>query len=68
MMAKKQEKEAPSVEKLKEALFIDKKSGAGKISDGELKKADAFCEPYKKFLNQCKTEREAAAEGARLAL
>ena len=66
-MSKKPEKETSSVEKLKEALFIDKKSGAAKISDSELKKADAFCEPYKKFLNKCKTEREAAAEAARLA-
>ena len=57
-MSKKPEKETSSVEKLKEALFIDKKSGAAKISDSELKKADAFCEPYKKFLNKCKTERE----------
>ena len=46
---------------------MTKKSGAAKISDSELKKADAFCEPYKKFLNKCKTEREAAAEAARLA-
>ena len=66
-MSKKPEKETSSVEKLKEALFIDKKSGAAKISDSELKKADAFCESYKKFLNKCKTEREAAAEAARLA-
>ena len=51
-MSKKPEKETSSVEKLKEALFIDKKSGAAKISDSELKKADAFCEPYKKFLNK----------------
>ena len=42
-MSKKPEKETSSVEKLKEALFIDKKSGAAKISDSELKKADAFC-------------------------
>lgn len=51
-MSKKPEKETSSVEKLKEALFIDKKSGAAKISDSELKKADAFCEPLQKIPEQ----------------
>ena len=46
---------------LKEKLFLKKKNAALIMSDAELKKCDKFCEGYKKFLDEGKTEREAAA-------
>ena len=46
------------VKELKEKLFYSPEHGAKRISDEELKKADAFCEGYKKFLDAAKTERE----------
>lgn len=55
-MAKKMETE--EVKKLKEELLINRKNGYFQISDEKVKKADQFCEEYKNFLNQCKTERE----------
>ena len=45
--------------KLKEKLFVKKRSGAAVVSSEEMQKADAFCEEYKKFLDKSKTEREA---------
>ena len=46
-------------EKLKKALFMEPKNLGTTLSEDELKKADAFCEDYKKFLDDGKTEREA---------
>ncbi len=46
------------VKELKEKLFYSPEHGAKRISDEELKKADEFCEGYKKFLDDAKTERE----------
>lgn len=51
-MSKKPEKETSSVEKLKEALFIDKKSGAAKISDSELKKGRRLLRALQKIPEQ----------------
>lgn len=52
-------KDKPSAKDLKKSLFSQKKHASLLIKDGEIKKADKFCEDYKKFLNQAKTEREA---------
>ncbi len=52
-------KEKSKGQALKEKLFYDPKHAAEMISDAEIKKADKFCEEYKKFLDCSKTEREA---------
>lgn len=52
-------KDKPSAKDLKKSLFSQKKHASLLIKDSEIKKADKFCEDYKKFLNQAKTEREA---------
>ncbi|MBQ8784044.1 MAG: aminopeptidase [Clostridia bacterium] len=53
--------EKTQVELLKEELFMDNEHTAKVIDDAEMAVAFEFCEGYKKFLNSCKTEREAAA-------
>ena len=55
-MAKK--KEQVDVEQLREELLICRKNGYQKLSDDRVKKADAFCEDYKVFLDHSKTERD----------
>ena len=66
-MAKKNEKpeknemEKNKVEALKEKLLICRKNGYFSVTDDQVKKADDFCEDYKKFLNEAKTERECVA-------
>ena len=47
------------VEELKKELFYKPTHAGAVISDDEMKNADAFCEGYKIFLNNAKTEREA---------
>ncbi len=46
-------------EKLKDELFLKKQNGIIKSDDAVLLLADEFCEGYKKFLNNAKTERMA---------
>lgn len=53
--------------KLKEQLFLKKQNSVFKMSEEELKKADEFCEGYKRFLTAAKTERLAVRESVRLA-
>ncbi len=53
---------------LKEELFTKKKNACLMLSDDELKKADDFCEGYKRFLDSAKTEREAVCEAVKLAM
>ncbi len=43
---------------LQENLFNNKKHGVDFMSDAELEKCDDFCEGYKEFLQNNKTERE----------
>lgn len=50
-----------NTKKLKEMLFNTKKNGIDFMSADELQECDAFCEDYKDFLHQCKTEREVEA-------
>lgn len=54
-------------EKLKENLFMEKKNGALKMTDAQIKEADEFCEGYKAFLDNAKTEREATSYAVQLA-
>ncbi len=49
------------IKELKEQLFMNKKNAAKRMDETELKKCDAFCEGYKKFLDAAKTEREAVS-------
>lgn len=46
---------------LKEKLFYKKQNGIDVLSDGDIAECDKFCEGYKSFLFNCKTEREVAA-------
>lgn len=59
-MSKKAE-EKSEAKQLKDALMIKKESGAKKVKDEVIAKADEFCEEYKNFLDKAKTEREAVA-------
>ena len=52
------EKKSPAAT-LKEQLFLNRKNGRNLVSAEELEKCDAFCEDYKTFLDNAKTEREA---------
>lgn len=59
--------EKTQAQKLREKLFNKKENGVDFLSEQELKICDNFCEGYKKFLFENKTEREfakAAAEAA----
>lgn len=51
---------------LKELLTAQKKNAVLRIEESEIDKCDKFCESYKDFLNQAKTEREAAAYAVKL--
>ncbi|TQI65528.1 aminopeptidase [Clostridium sp. KNHs216] len=55
-MAKKYEKD--ELKKLTEELLLNRKNGYFQMEDETVKKADDFCEDYKKFLDLAKTERE----------
>lgn len=60
-------KETNKTKELKEQLFMKKKNSGLIMSDTEMKAADKFCEGYKKFLDDGKTEREAANAAVALA-
>ena len=51
----------------KDDLFYTKKNTFDTISEKESAGADAYCEDYKRFLDNAKTERESVAEAIRLA-
>ncbi len=67
MIKMSKEKTKSQAEELKEKLFCTKKHSTLIMTDKEQKKADKFCEGYKKFLDNGKTEREASAEAVRIA-
>lgn len=46
---------------LKDMLFNKKENGIDFMTEDELNECDDFCEGYKEFLAECKTEREVAA-------
>ena len=54
-------------EELSKKLLSQKKNAVLKLSDKEIKSADAFCEDYKVFLDRGKIEREAVIESVALA-
>ena len=57
-----------TAKELKEKLFNKKENGIDFMSDDELKICDDFCEGYKEFLYNNKTEREVATECEKVAL
>lgn len=59
--------EKTKAQELKELLFNKKENGVDFMSDDELKVCDDFCEGYKKFLFNNKTEREFAKSALELA-
>ena len=59
--------EKTKAELLKEKLFISKKNGLCEVEDAKWEKINEFCEGYKKFLSDGKTEREAAAAAIAIA-
>ena len=54
-------------EKLQDELLINKKNGASILSDSELATINEYCEGYKKFLDDSKTEREAVTTSIAIA-
>lgn len=59
--------EKSKAELLKEKLMLNRKSGLIDASNETIKKAYDFCEDYKKFLDDAKTEREANEVSIKLA-
>ena len=66
MPKKKEEKEKSEGELLKDKLVYKKKSAYEKLPDEE-KAAYDYCEEYKKFLDNGKTERDATKYSIELA-
>lgn len=60
-------KEKSAAELLKEQLFMEKKHAGLLMSEEQLAECDKFCESYKSFLDNAKTEREAVKRSAELA-
>ena len=56
-----------TAKELKEKLFKTAKNGRLTADEATLKAADAFCEDYKKYLDDAKTEREAVTASIALA-
>ncbi len=56
-----------TAKELKEKLFYKNESAFVKMSEAETTSAYDFCEEYKRFLDEAKTEREAAAKAVELA-
>lgn len=56
-----------SAKELKEKLFYKNENSYVKMSTNEIEAAFDFCEEYKSFLDEAKTEREAAAKAVELA-
>jgi len=64
-MSEKKEKTAGEL--LREKLVMKSKNGFSKLSDEHLAVIDAYCEGYKKYLDDAKTEREAVIAAVALA-
>ena len=60
-------KELTLAQQKKKDLFIQKTNGYDKLADGELALITEYCEGYKTFLDQGKTERECVDYAIRLA-
>ncbi len=61
------EKEVNKAKELQEKLFMKKKNSGLIMSETELEAADKFCDGYKRFLDDGKTEREAVKAAIALA-
>lgn len=61
------EKEKSLGQKLQDELLINRKNGGLVFSDEELQQCDAYCEGYKKFLDNGKTEREVVIHAIEMA-
>ncbi len=61
------ENEKSTAELLKEKLCVTKKHGGLRLSTDEINVCNDFCEDYKVFLNDAKTEREAVVKSITLA-
>lgn len=61
------EKEKSAGKALQEKLFTQKKNGVLKLSNEEIVAVDNFCDGYKKYLDNGKTEREAVSAAIALA-
>ncbi len=55
------------MDELKKNLFYKSENAGEVLKETEIKKADKFCEDYKKFLDSSKTEREAVASVVKIA-
>ena len=55
------------VAKMKEKLFYNKENANLKLSEELLSETKVYCEDYKEFLNNCKTERKTCAYSEKLA-
>lgn len=60
------DKETSKTKELKEKLLLGTKIGIKKLSCDEIAKADAWCEDYKVFLDNSKTERDAVEYSIKL--
>lgn len=60
-------KEKNAAKELKERLALNRKHCGLLLSEKEVKKAEEYCEGYKRFLTEGKTEREACAYAVQLA-
>lgn len=56
-----------SAKELQEKLFMKPKNAVFRMKESEIKTADEFCEGYKNFLNNGKTEREACMTAIKIA-
>lgn len=60
-------KEKSAGKVLQEKLFSQRKNGILKLDPSEVEKIDSFCEGYKRFLDNAKTEREAVSTAVNMA-
>lgn len=56
-----------SAKDLQEKLFMKPKNACLRMEDEEIRRADEFCEKYKAYLNEGKTEREACTLAIKIA-
>ena len=56
-----------NAKELREKLFNNRKNGVLAVDSDTIKKAEEYCEAYKKYLDNAKTEREAVKSAIKLA-
>ncbi len=62
-----EKKEKTAAERLKEQLEYRPENGGKSLPEAVIAEADAYCEGYKRFLDNAKTEREAVLEAIAMA-